>query len=276
VIYGTSWYLDQLSPGWEALILDDYRAVMPLPVKQKWGIPYLIRPAFCQQLGVFAYSSIDNALIEEFIGNIPSKFKWINMPLNEGNNIENLPISKESGINYLLSLAPTYDSLRAGFVQNTKRNRAKAAEKKIIAEYSEDISALVNLKLQHAFSSLNQSHMKFLNNIFERSKPSGDAKIICVMDEDEKMMAGALFILFRNRWIYLLSTSSSKGKENRAMFAVIDKFIHDHAGSEEFLDFEGSMIPELARFFAGFGALPLYYPILKSNHLPFPLNIIKK
>jgi hypothetical protein len=276
MFYATSWYLDQLSPDWEALVMDEYKAVMPLPVKHKWGLTYLIRPAFCQQLGIFSNSEIDKKLFEEFIQHIPSRFRWINMPLNEGNYKWSTGLKNETGINYLLSLAPEYDKLRNTYVQNTKRNHRKSIDKKIIPEYSEDIQMLVSLDLQHAFSNVIRLYEGFLNRCFEHYKMNGDAKILCVMDVDRKMMAGALFIHYRNRWIYLLSTSSAKGKENRAMFAIIDKFIQDHAGTEEFLDFEGSMIPELARFFAGFGAVPNRYPIFKRNHLPFPLNLIKK
>jgi hypothetical protein len=276
MIYGTSWYLDQLSPDWEGLIMDDYKAVMPLPVKHKWGITYLIRPAFCQQLGIFCNSEVDIKLIDEFIQNIPFRIKWINMPLNEGNYKGSPGLTQDKGINYLLSLQPEYAKLGTLYVQNTKRNLAKSKDRKIIPEYSDDIKMLINLKLQHAFSNLSKLHINFLKKVFERYNPSGNARIVCVMDESGKMMAGAFFIHYRNRWIYLLSASSAKGKENRAMFSIVDKFIRDHAGQDEFLDFEGSMIPELARFFVGFGALPNRYPILKQNHLPFPLNLIKK
>jgi hypothetical protein len=276
MIYGTSWYLDQVSPAWEALVYKDYTALMPLPARRKWGINYLIRPAFCQQLGVFGKSEIDNNLIMEFIESIPSHFSWINMPLNEGNFNEGMKITKETGINYLLSLSPSYHKIHASYVQNTKRNLVKSIEKKALPVYSDNSKKFFKLKLEHAFSRLTETHMQFLNDIFERYNISGEAKIVCVLDENNEMAAGALFIHFRNRWIYLLSSSSAKGKEQRAMFAIIDKFIQDHSGKEEYLDFEGSMIPELARFFAGFGATPKYYPLLKRNKLPFPLNFIKR
>lgn len=276
MIYGTSWYLDQVSPGWEALIYGDYEAVMPLPAKKKWGIYYLIRPAFCQQLGVFSKSDIDKVLIEAFIHAIPSRFTWINMPLNEGNYSEVFTTTKEPGVNYLLSLQPDYNLLRASYVQNTKRNLGKAIDKNILPEYSLDFKSFLDLKLEHARGRLNRDHIQFLTTIFERYRNSEDLKIICVRDAKHGMLAGALFIHFRNRWIYLLSTSSAKGKEMRAMFAIIDKFVQDNAGKDEILDFEGSVIPELARFFAGFGAVPAYYPQLKLNRLPFPLYLIKK
>ena len=35
LVYGYSWYLDLVSPEWCGIIMEDYSAVMPLPVKKK-------------------------------------------------------------------------------------------------------------------------------------------------------------------------------------------------------------------------------------------------
>jgi hypothetical protein len=43
-------------------------------------------------------------------------------------------------------------------------------------------------------------------------------------------------------------------------------------GSDLEFDFEGSMLPGLQRFYAGFGAKPYLYMRLTHNRLPFPLN----
>ena len=272
IIYAASWYLDQVSPNWEALILDDYKAIMPLPVKKKWGLNYLIRPAFCQQLGIFSKYPIDEMLVTDFINNIPQRYRWIYLPLNEGNP----GLGRETGINYILPLLPSYDILASAFAQNTKRNLGKTSAAKVNPEYSEDIKSLLLLKIEHAFTSVTAIHQDFLIRLYDHSKLQGNAKIIVTKDKENVILAGALFVHYGNRWIYLLSASSAKGKEDRAMFAIIDKFVRDHAGSLEFLDFEGSMIPELARFFSGFGAVPLNYPILKMHRLPFPLNLMKR
>jgi hypothetical protein len=42
------------------------------------------------------------------------------------------------------------------------------------------------------------------------------------------------------------------------------------------LDFEGSNIPGIARFYKGFGALPQTYYSLHQNRLPKLLQIFKK
>jgi hypothetical protein len=41
IIYGYSWYLDVVSPGWDCLVYGDYDVVFPLTWNKKYGIKYL-------------------------------------------------------------------------------------------------------------------------------------------------------------------------------------------------------------------------------------------
>ena len=41
LIYSTAAYLDSMAGSWDALILNDYEAVMPLPWRKKFGIQYI-------------------------------------------------------------------------------------------------------------------------------------------------------------------------------------------------------------------------------------------
>ena len=77
--------------------------------------------------------------------------------------------------------------------------------------------------------------------------------------EGAHLMAAAAFAFSEQRGIFLLSVSSEAGKEHRAMFMVVDRFIRIYAGKLAKLDFEGSNIPSIARFFRGFGARPQVY-----------------
>jgi hypothetical protein len=65
LVYAESWYLDIVSPHWEALVADDYEYVMPLPVKRKFGIPFLVQPPLSQQLGVFSLHIIDKSIVKQ-------------------------------------------------------------------------------------------------------------------------------------------------------------------------------------------------------------------
>ena len=51
LIYSQSFYLDAMCK-WDALVVGDYEALMPLPNRKKWKINYLYQPAFTQQLGI--------------------------------------------------------------------------------------------------------------------------------------------------------------------------------------------------------------------------------
>src|SRR5580698_8347179 len=87
LIYAYSWYLDIVSPEWDALVEDDYSGIMPLPKASKYGFSYIYPPLFTQQLGLFSTDSLTDGKIMEFISAIPSKFRYLEMNLNEKNAI---------------------------------------------------------------------------------------------------------------------------------------------------------------------------------------------
>lgn len=84
--YAVSWWLDVVSPGWEALVSDDYRSVMPLTWHKKLGIYYLYQPYLTQQLGIFSTQVITPEETGRFLAAIPGKFRYADIHLNTMNN----------------------------------------------------------------------------------------------------------------------------------------------------------------------------------------------
>src|SRR6266542_2732865 len=70
LIYAYSFYLDQMSTHWDALVLDEYKAVMPLPWRKKAGIYYLYQPFNIAQLGIFG-EAINQELVAAFLNKVP-------------------------------------------------------------------------------------------------------------------------------------------------------------------------------------------------------------
>ena len=132
LVYAESWYLDIVSPNWEALVLGDYEYVMPLPVKQKYGITFLVQPPLTQQLGVFSVNKIEENIVELFIKNIPYRSYHLNL------NEQNLYSKGIQQPNLLLNLNKDYQTLFAAYSTNTKRNIKKAQQAGI--SVSEDIT----------------------------------------------------------------------------------------------------------------------------------------
>src|SRR5258708_22965055 len=84
LIYGYSFYLDQMAKHWDALVANDYETIMPLTWNKKSGIHYLYQPAFTAYLGVFGKNLMET-LTGNFIQAIPKKLKLIEISLNHGN-----------------------------------------------------------------------------------------------------------------------------------------------------------------------------------------------
>src|SRR5689334_6379035 len=107
LIYGYSYYLDQMAGHWDALVYNDYESVMPLPCRNKYGIRYIYQPFLTAQLGVFG-NNLSPALIENFISAIPNSFRLIEVPMNASNTEgtpKGLSIPRS---NYTLQLSRDY------------------------------------------------------------------------------------------------------------------------------------------------------------------------
>ncbi|MGZ8544622.1 MAG: hypothetical protein ACXWV0_04965, partial [Flavisolibacter sp.] len=66
LVYAYSWYLDRMADHWDALVLNDYEMVMPLPCRRKYGFYYLYQPFLTAQLGLFGNDVTEEAL-EKFL-----------------------------------------------------------------------------------------------------------------------------------------------------------------------------------------------------------------
>ena len=75
LIYAYSFYLDTMADNWDALVLNDYEAVMPLTWKKKYGIYYLYQSFLVAQSGLFG-EMIDAKLQDSFLKAIPGKFRY--------------------------------------------------------------------------------------------------------------------------------------------------------------------------------------------------------
>ena len=77
----------------------------------------------------------------------------------------------------------------------------------------------------------------------------GRGIIRLVRDPSGQLHAGAFFVQSKDRLIFLFSGTSAEARKSGAMSALIDRVIHAHAGTNMRLDFEGSVDPNLARFY---------------------------
>lgn len=255
--YANSWFLNIVSPKWEALVSEDFNYLMPLPVKRKYKIPYIVQPHLAQQLGVFSVFEIDDEVLEVFIKNIPYYSYEIN--LNENNKHEEVICKK----NYILKLNQPYSILSTEFSKNTVRNIAKAKKQKVIIQKNISLEVYLNFyySIEKEFISSDKSVLQqLLIEGIEREQ----VILYGALDVNNQLIAAVCIFITEQRLTYLFPVSNNVGKLSSAMFMIINELIKEHAEKDILLDFEGSQIEGIARFYKGFGAVNQPYYVLKK------------
>lgn len=273
-IFVYSWYLDVVCKDWSALVLDDYEAVFPLASKSKYKINYLYQPFFTRYFGLFSKSKTSAKMLAEFFDAIPSKFKFSEFCLHESSDVKLKQGELSEKKFQVLDLSSKYESIQKEFSDNSKRNIKKAikAGLKIRPDISPD-------KIVHLFRTtkgkdlevFSSEDYKTLIKLMDTCNDLNKGQSIAVYDGD-KLCAAAFFMFSNNRFTFLKSGVSDDGKAKGAMHLLFDYFIKENSGKKYQLDFGGSSVDNVARFYKNFGAKDCVYLQVKQNNLP---NIVK-
>ncbi|MBO2523549.1 MAG: hypothetical protein CW336_06810 [Bacteroidetes bacterium] len=284
LIYAWSWYLDVVHPDWEALVENDYEAVMPLTGNRKFGINYLFQPFFTQKFGVFSKKEASEAKIREFLEAIPDKFEFAEFRLNGLNGVKG--INGVKGLNHRnieLDLSPEYSVLAGNYHSNTKRNLAKAKKEGLTIVEDADPSVIIELFRKNRGKEIKHWGDKEYNrllNLVEVAKSHDACLVFGVQNTDNQIIAGAFFMISHNKIVFLFSGADEANKENHGLTFLLDHVIKRYSGTQNIIDFEGSDNDGLARFYKGFGGEEKYYQELKFNKLNiisnFALKIFKR
>jgi hypothetical protein len=277
LIYAYSYYLDSMAKNWDALVLGDYQAVMPLTWNKKYGIYYLYQPAFAASLGVFG-KNLTEKLIEDFIQSIPKKFKLIEIALNYG-NVFSVPtgfsILKN---NYTLSLNKDYPSLQSSYKENIRRNVKKAQQLGCTIKKDIPVADIITLSkpaMQQLTNVKNEDYKNF-ENLYQLLYQQNKGITYGVYSPNKELVASCVYFFSHDRAYYILVGNHPNGKTTGASHYLIDSFIKEYSNQNLILDFEGSDIRNLAFFYSSFGAVLEVYPFLKINNLPFWMKWMKK
>lgn len=280
LIYAYSWYLDVVSPGWDAIVLDEYRAVMPLPWSEKYGIKYLLPPLFTQQLGIFSTDLPSEELTHQFIEMVPAKFRYMQVHLNEFNPVRNdKDYLIQQNNNHEIDLSYSYEKLYNDYNRNCKRNIRKAENCGL--EIRSDITALtfvtfVKDNLEEQLKQLKRKDYHKLEVLTEELVNRQSGELYGCYSANGVLCGAALFLITKRRCIFSVCASSEYGKQCQAMYLLVNNQIRKYAGNGKIFDFSGSNIEGIAYFNSTFGSEIKKYPVIKINRLPWLLRFFKK
>ncbi|MFW5850842.1 MAG: GNAT family N-acetyltransferase [Bacteroidota bacterium] len=261
-VYAYSWYLDAVSPGWSALVKNDYEYIMPLPVKRVYGFTYIVQPPFCQKLGIFSHLPLSHEIISQF-----TKYckRYFSIRYSSYHSLLFSQVNEEP--NYVIDLSQEYSKIKTKFNKNCLRNCKKAHSEIQGIEFISPDNFLDFFRTTLIYSIPKSYHLSMAHLVQILHK---NDKLQCLAAySDDNIVAAVAYIVTETKVYYFLAGSNEDGKEKKAMFLLVQSCIESHAGTPKQFDFEGSRIPGVAQFYKGFGAVNEPYFLSEYTKIPF-------
>ncbi len=271
--YGLSNTLDAAAPGWDALIDTETGSQLALPWRKKFGITYSYQPFLIQQLGPFSPvpSRSDTS---RFIAAIPDHFRYADIYLCAGD--ASAPHLSEQQ-NITIDLRDPIDAIRKRYSENHRRNLRKTEG----AANGWDANAALDELISFFRGSdqfkrwrIDASRIATMERVL-RSAADRNEGFACGVRQQGMLVAGAFFVHWGGRLIFLKGLANEQGRALHAMHYLIDHVIAEHAEQPLLFDFAGTNDPDLARFYLGFGGERSVYLRALINRLPPLIRLLK-
>jgi hypothetical protein len=274
--YAYSWYLDIMSPGWEALVDDDYDSVFPVPARERYGIKYIATPVFLQQLGAFSPDKAAENAINEYLDYMPEFYRLVDLCVGQKVNYAGYTVSER--VNYELDLSHPYEQLRENFDHACRRNIEKSFREKV--RMTDDISPFDLIDLftrmkEEVAGKIRQRDFSRLKELMVYCIQTDKGNISGVRDENGKIIFGQFIIKFAGQVNLLFGVNTPESREKRINYYFINEIIKESAGKKLTLDFAGSSIPSVGSFMSSFGSVIKPYYRIYKNSLPLPVRWLK-
>ncbi|AMM50526.1 hypothetical protein TH61_04150 [Rufibacter sp. DG15C] len=280
MVYAHAWYLNIVTKkSWQALVeMKDgkYVSVFPLPVKKWIGQKQVYQPLFTQQLGLFTTTDSAHPAVEEYLSLLGQHYPTVQYQLPAS---ESFLLPAQAGWqmrprpNYELSLAAPYEAICQGYSQNLKRSLKKAAQAGLQPTQVSSPDSVIRLFTQtkgRELPRLQPRHYAILQKLTKVAQKQEAGEVWEIRQAGE-LLTGAIILRDTRRITFLFGASSALGRKLGAMGFLLNYLIEQAAGQDMIFDFEGSEVPGVANFYAGFGAEPVSYLSLsfqRSNTSP--------
>jgi len=288
LIYALTWYLDSVSPGWEALIKEEdgrYVAVLPLPVRRKFGLRYLQQPLFAQQLGLFSLAPPTAADWQQVAQLLQRHFRFITEYAFNTANTELLGAG-QPGLagtpftTYYLALKPAYEQLLAGYKPNRRWRLNQARRRGLRVEPTTDIDLMVQIFAENTapkiYGVVGEAYeYRILRALYAHAHQAGLATMRQVRGASGEVLAMGLLFHFKRHITYIFNCSTVAGKEAGAISVLLDEVLRTYAGQDLVFDFEAPEVPNVAHFYSSFGPVPTPFLAIAANRLPWPVRQLK-
>jgi hypothetical protein len=279
LIYAQSFYLDALAGEWDALVLEDYKAVMPLTFKKKFAIKYLYQPPFIQQLGIFSAQKISAAMFKLFEDQLLKEYSFAEITLNYQNIAGDWKSTTKERTNFVLDLNRSYEELYdnylPAFTKSLRRIKKFQLQYLPSDNYSSAIDHYEN-EYSGRLKDFDKSAYANLKKVFAHLYSEGNLFTREVYSTSGALLAGVVLMRDAQRLYNIISFITDEGKKLEANYFMYDNIIQEFAGKDYLLDLEGSDVKGIANFYKKMNPVNQPYLFLKFNNLHPLIKIIKK
>lgn len=276
-LYGQAWFLDAVTnQKWDCLVYADYQAVMPLPIKTMGPIRWVTMPLFAQQLGIYGAHNLSADQTDLFGKHLKKGYIKINWRANTVFDANKLKLNVLTRINLELNLNQNYTDLEANYNTNTKRNIKKGNKAGLLFKPVTDPDFIFNTMLKSSVDAFNIKEYAEAVTLLKACLNHQESLIYGVYTPENQLISAALFCNDGNRTYYLWAYSTESAKQLGASHFLLDAFIEANCAKPLILDFEGSMIPGVAIFYKGFGALEVNYYSYSASYLGLEIQKNRK
>lgn len=274
--FAYSWYLDIMSPGWEALIDDDYDSVFPLPVINRFGYKKIVTPPFLQQLGAFSPDKNDSDVIREFIDFLPYFFRYIDLNVKQKVDYEGFKLTELSG--YSLDLSYPYEKIFEDFSRQCKKQIELFDRKSI--ELVTDISPdeILDLYISNKpdedvkIRLLYYHRIKSLMNFCLKNKKG---RILGVRTARRRLISAMFIIEVPGYKTIQLIADSHEGSTKHTGFFIVNELIRNASFSRLTIDFAEPSIISIPSYAKAFGCMYTPHYRIYRNRIFWPIRFLR-
>ncbi|MFT2007065.1 GNAT family N-acetyltransferase [Pontibacter sp. 13R65] len=288
-VYALSWYLDVVSPGWWAVVVEQegaYVAVLPLPVTRKIGMLYLRQPLFCQQLGIFATAKCNAQQVGEMLQVVRNHFR---LSTTYSFNTANTDLLKQvpgweaefrTCYTHYLPLNQPYGTIVKNYTRDRKLNLKRAQQAGLHLVEQADPEPMIKFfkeNVQHKiYGGVDEAAYTLLRTLYQELRQRQLVKLWYTATADGELNAAAMFVFYEGRIIYLFNAANAAGRAKNGRTLLLDEVIRQNANSHWVLDFESPSLDNIAHFYASFGSTPAPFIMWPYNRLPLPLRLLRQ
>ncbi|WP_439182953.1 hypothetical protein [Carboxylicivirga taeanensis] len=231
-VFVHTWFLDIVCPGWEAIVFNDYEALMVLPVKSKLGFKCVYSPALIPYTGVINRVPVDHQVVWSMLRAVP--YLNVHLIFNPHNALEpdyvkGWAVRKYAVLDMITDIHRIESDFRGDvleWVELYTRKKLTVIRALNVADYIEYAKRLGNE---------NSKELTDLQQLLSFALTYKSAGLYAAYNEFNQMVAGAFFLKASNT--LTLIHCASDDREYGGVKAIIYHMINNNWGANLTLEF---------------------------------------